>query len=237
MKLDEFIRKWSASKLKERQGYQEHFRDICSLLGFPFPSEADSQGEWFCFEYGVSKQGGGDGWADVFRKGCFGWEYKGKHKDLDAAYRQLLDYRVSLLNPPLLIVCDFERFRIYTNFTNCENGCYEFDLASMPDKSLLKPDLTNFAVLRAAFEDPNSLRIGRDPLRITEDAAKQLGDIAIRMRARGIDPMQAAHFVMKLIFCLFAEDVGLLPNEPLTTLLHKSRNDLNAARLTSGSPS
>ena len=35
----------------------------------------------------------------------FGWEYKGRHKDLKAAYNQLLQYREDLENPPLLIVC------------------------------------------------------------------------------------------------------------------------------------
>ena len=66
----------------------------------------------------MAKQGGGDGWADVWKKGCFGWEYKGKHKDLDAAYKQLLDYRDALHNPPLLVVCDMDRFSVHTNFTN-----------------------------------------------------------------------------------------------------------------------
>ncbi len=36
----------------------------------------------------------------------FGWEYKGKHKDLKAAYSQLLQYREALENPPLLVVCE-----------------------------------------------------------------------------------------------------------------------------------
>jgi hypothetical protein len=38
------------------------------------------------------------------KKGCFAWEYKGKKKNLDAAYQQLLRYRESLLNPPLSVV-------------------------------------------------------------------------------------------------------------------------------------
>jgi hypothetical protein len=46
----------------------------------------------------------------VWKKGTFAWEYKGKHKDLDQAYEQLLQYRESLLNPPLLIVSDMESF-------------------------------------------------------------------------------------------------------------------------------
>ena len=40
------------------------------------------------------------GFADVWKKDCFAWEYKGKKKNLDEAYRQLLRYRESLLKPP-----------------------------------------------------------------------------------------------------------------------------------------
>src|SRR5690606_37895587 len=116
MDVQTFIKKWKDSSLGERQSAQSHFNDLCDVLGVPRPAEADPTGTWFCFEYGVGKSSGGDGWADVYRRSCFGWEYKGKKRDLEAAYRQLLDYRVSLHNPPLLIVCDIERFIIHTNF-------------------------------------------------------------------------------------------------------------------------
>src|SRR3546814_2105466 len=43
-----------------------------------------------------------DLWADVWRRECFGWEYKGRHANLDKAYSQLLQYSVALENPPLL---------------------------------------------------------------------------------------------------------------------------------------
>jgi len=56
------------------------------------------------------------GFADVWKKSCFAWEYKDKKKNLDAAYQQLLRYRESLLNPPLLVVCDFDRYIVRTNF-------------------------------------------------------------------------------------------------------------------------
>ena len=51
-------------------------------------------------------------------RGFFAWEYKGKHKDLVAAFKQLLQYREDLENPPLRIVCDLNRFEVHTNFTN-----------------------------------------------------------------------------------------------------------------------
>ncbi|MBP9605242.1 MAG: hypothetical protein KBE53_14340, partial [Chromatiaceae bacterium] len=60
----------------ERATAQSHFIDLCRLLGLPDPIAADPQGEWFCFEKGATKAGGGDGWADVWRRSCFGWEYK-----------------------------------------------------------------------------------------------------------------------------------------------------------------
>ena len=82
------------------------------------PAEADPTGEHFAFEYGAAKQDGGQGFADVFKRGYFGWEYKGKHAHLDKAYGQLLQYRSDLQNPPLLVVCDMERIVIHTNFTN-----------------------------------------------------------------------------------------------------------------------
>ena len=104
-----FIEKWSRSALRERQGAQEHFIDLCRLLGESTPAEEDATGASYCFERGVKKTGGGDGWADVWKRGCFAFEYKGKHKDLNAALRQLQIYAADLENPPYLAVCDMER--------------------------------------------------------------------------------------------------------------------------------
>ena len=61
-------------------------------------------------------------------RGHFGWEYKGKHKDLSAAYKQLLDYREDLENPSLLVVCDMNRFEVHTNFTATAKRRYAFNL-------------------------------------------------------------------------------------------------------------
>ena len=88
----EFIAKWRASELKERSAAQEHFIDLCRMLGEPTPAEADPAGEHYCFERGARKDSGGDGWADVWKRHCFAWEYKGKHTDLDAAFNQLRQY-------------------------------------------------------------------------------------------------------------------------------------------------
>jgi len=91
-----FIAKWSGSELKKRSASQSHFNDLCALLGEQNPTDADQAGDWFCFEKGAKKTGGGDGWADVWKKGHFGWEHKGPGKDLNKAYQQLQRYAVAL---------------------------------------------------------------------------------------------------------------------------------------------
>ncbi|WP_200155356.1 hypothetical protein [Chromatium okenii] len=75
MTPNEFIAKWQVSTLKERSESQEHFIDLCRLLNEPTPAEADPTGEFYCFERGAKKTTGSDGWADVWKRAHFGWEY------------------------------------------------------------------------------------------------------------------------------------------------------------------
>ena len=118
MSPHDFLLKWRNVELKESSASQSHFNDLCALLGLIDPVAAGPTGEWFTFENGATKTGRGEGWADVWRKGSFAWDYKGKRKNLEAAFAQLLQYSVALENPPLLIVSDMDRIRIHTNWTN-----------------------------------------------------------------------------------------------------------------------
>ena len=199
MTPQEFIAKWKPVQLSERSAAQSHFLDVCKLLDHPEPAQADPQGTSFTFERGVHKTEGEKGWADVWKRGYFGWEYKGKHKDLKRAYRQLQLYREDLENPPLLVVCDMDRFQVHTNFTGTAKVVHAFDLDGLADPA-------NLDVLRKAFTAPNELRPDRTTARITEEAAALFTQLAEGMRARGIAAPDAAHFLMKLIFCLFAEE-------------------------------
>ncbi len=201
-----FAAKWSRMELSERQSYQEHFRDLCAMLGQPTPTEVDPKGEFYTFEKGVEKSGGGKGFADVWRKGRFAIEYKGRHKDLKAALSQLQQYQGALGNPPLLMVTDTERYEIHTTFTDVVTETYAFTNEELP-----KPE--NLRVLRAMFTDPDELKPTRTVQSVTEEAAGKFARIADGMRTRGVDPQEAAHFLNKLLFCLFVEDVGLLPNK------------------------
>ena len=129
----EFISKWSDTGLRERAASHSHFIDLCHLLGEKAPTDADPRGEWYAFEKGAMKTGGGDGWADVWKRGCFAWEYKSPGKDLNAALKQLQYYVRSLENPPLLIVSDMERIELHTNWTNTVQEVHILPLPELAD--------------------------------------------------------------------------------------------------------
>ena len=216
----EFAKKWSGNTRTERAASQEHFIDLCRMIGVPTPNEADPTGEEYAFEKGAEKTEGGDGFADVWKRGHFAWEYKGKHKDLAAAYRQLLQYREALDNPPLLIVCDLDRFEIHTNFTNTPAIVHRFDL-----ERLLADPSEPLRLLRAVMEHPQELRPGKTRDELTAEAAQQFASLAERLRSRGHEPHAVAHFLDKLLFCMFAEDAGLLPAGLLRRLAAAAHND------------
>jgi hypothetical protein len=60
-----FAEKWSVAAFSERASYQQHFLDLCAMLDQPAPAEADPRGEFYAFEKGVEKTGGGKGFANV----------------------------------------------------------------------------------------------------------------------------------------------------------------------------
>jgi len=232
----EFKRKWSRYSGKESAAYQEHFNDLCRLLSQATPAEADPSGnDFFCFQKRVVKdlelfdaQGSPDegdpterGFADVWKSGCFAWEYKGKKKDMEAAYKQLLRYRESLLNPPLLVVCDFDRYIVRTNFNGTVQEKHEFT-----NEQIDRPE--NLRILRSLFADPEYLKPQRTTAQVTEKLAVQIAAIARLLQGRESvelanaktreqvrvaqkQNLRIARFLNRIVFCLFAEDTGLLP--------------------------
>ena len=153
MTPQQFILKWQRARLTELSAAQQHFLDLCEVFEHQKPADADPTGEWFTFERGAAKHGGGDGWADVWKRGFFGWEYKGKYKDLDAAYDQLLQYREALENPPLLVVCDMDRLIVHTNFTATVAKTHEIPLTELGTPR-------NLEIIRWVFHDPEKLKPG-----------------------------------------------------------------------------
>ncbi len=212
----DFIDRWRKVTQTEKAVSQSHFIDVCRLLGEPTPIEADPEGDEYCFEWGAAKDSGGDRWADVWKRGHFAWEYKSQGKDLDAAFQQLRQYASALDNPPLLIVSDIRSFRIRTNWTNSVSKVYEFTIYELDD-----PDTRN--LLKWAFSEPERLRPEQTRQALTEQAAATFAELAQGLRDGGHEPQTVAHFVNRLVFCMFADDVGLRPDQMFRRMLDQAR--------------
>lgn len=209
-----FIKKWKKASLTERQAAQEHFIDLCSLFSHPTPTEDDPTGERFAFEKSTVKIGGGRGFADVWKKNHFAWEYKRRNGDLDDALHQLVRYAPALESPPLQVVCDIDRFRIHTAWTNTVPATYEIKLDDLANADQRE-------ILRNVFYDPEKLRPSKTRAAVTREAADKFSAIAARLRDRG-SPESIAHFVNQLVFCFFASSVELLPDGLMPKLLGRA---------------
>lgn len=206
----DFIAKWgsggAAKNLGERAGAQSHFHDLCSVLGVATPDDPDR----YCFKKGLTKTGSAasktDGFADVWLKGHFAWEYKAPGKSMAKALEQLMRYTLPLENPPLLVVSDMQRIEIHTHFTGTPSECHAFEL-----EYLAKPEVLQ--KLRSLWQSPDSFKPKRTNREITEDAAKTFAGTADRMRSAGVPAEQVSHFLTQCLFCFFSEDVGLLPEK------------------------
>lgn len=214
----QFITVWQSNKLTERAGAQAHFGDLCELLGVEKPRDPNN----YCFERGAKKSGGGDGWADVWKRGCFAWENKKPGRDLDKALKQLTDYALQLESPPLLVVCDRERIIIHTAFTGYPDEPREIRIEELVDDSKRQ-------MLMWVFTDPIKLRPEKSTAAVTEEAARRFAGLAEAMCQRGQDSNQVAHFLVQCLFCMFAEDEGLLPEKIFTGLLTSAKSDVAKA--------
>jgi type II restriction/modification system DNA methylase subunit YeeA len=208
----QFVDKWKRIQLTERSSAQSHFIDLCQMLGVPTPTDEDPTGEFYTFEKGATKLSGEDGWADVWKKGYFAWEYKRNRASLEKAYNQLLQYRESLENPPLLVVSDNLTIEIHTNFYNTVKKITRLTIDDLLDPHKL-------SLLRNVFTNFEAFRTAQTLQEATEQAATEFARLADLLRKRGVEPDRAAHFLIRLLFCLFAEDVQLLPNNIFTKLV------------------
>lgn len=217
MTPEAFIKKWHGGG-DERRDAQPFFEDLCHLIGHGTPRELDPEHTWFTYEYGAAKTSGGDGWADVWKKGFFGWEAKGTHKSLDKAYEQLKMYADALQNPPLLVVSDLQAIIIHTNFTNTVKREYRLTVDQLADYESRK-------LLEAVFKSPDTLKPGVTRAAVTQEAADKFTRLATALRERGHEAHAVAHFLNRIVFCMFAEDIGLLAGHMFTKVVEKSQGN------------
>jgi hypothetical protein len=245
--MDGFLAKWSVSGGEERANKDSFLSELCDALGLPRPDPKTGEDarDLYVFEKDVvvSHQGGRRTTRkiDLYRHGSFLLEAKqgsnkgakklgsarrdtpAWHQAMSDAHGQALGYASCLDDPPpFLIVCDigycfdlyadFDRSRRYNPFPSAQRKRIFFKDLALPEHQ---------QTLRAIFEAPLDLDPSRRAARITREVAAKLAELARQLEAAGHDPTLIARFLMRCLFTMFAEDVGLLPEKAFTEALRK----------------
>ena len=207
MTPQEFIQRWRNVGFGERQAAQTWFNDLLRVVGHPDPIEVGDP-ERFTFEKRVP-----GGSADAYLEGCFGWEFKGAETQLPGAFDQLLRYQVYLMTPPLLVVSSFQMIRVQTNFRDKETVVHDIPIAELGDPEQL-------GKLRDIFFEPGAFEPQRTVDDVTRETALLFGHIAEDMEQRGGGGERLARYLNQIVFCLYAEDAGLLRSGLFSDIVH-----------------
>jgi hypothetical protein len=231
MNPDSLMARWAASGDAERANKDSFLNELCDVLGVerPHPKTGDPARDLYVFEKDVTRTRAGGtsiGRVDLYKHGSFLLEAKQgaatgpKRRDspawnqmMSAAHGQGLGYASNLDEPPpFLLVCDIGYcFDVYASFDG--TGVY----LAFPDghrRRFFLRDLADHAdLLRTIWTDPLSLDPSKRTAAVTRDIAAQIAALAQALEAAGHDPERVATFLMRCLFTMFAEDVGLLPNQ------------------------
>lgn len=224
-----FANRWDGYRGSEVAHYQSHFNGLCELVGHDKPADRLGSKD-FDFQKAAPTPDDRNGMADVFLRDRFVMEYKRPDSSLDQAYFQVLRYRDSLGNPPLLLVSDFETIRIHTNFTGTVSETYYLERSELRDLEGLvrhrnalgvesRGPLTVAEVLLACFHAPDRLKPTDTPEGLTESAAEIFKQVADQLNKlnEGKDA-EIAKFLSQILFTMFASDMGLLSRLKVTEM-------------------
>ncbi|MBW7931196.1 MAG: class I SAM-dependent DNA methyltransferase [Gammaproteobacteria bacterium] len=171
------------------------------------------------FEVPVKKAAGEDGYIDLLWKGVLLVEHKSRGRNLDRAFRQALDYFPGLDEhhlPQYVLVSDFARFRLYDLDEQTE---HEFALADLSKNIRLFGFMAGYQTRSFGVEDPVNVR-----------AAEQLGRLHDLLKATGYGGHALELYLVRLLFCLFAEDTGIFERRQFVDYL-ESRTSADGADL------
>ena len=127
--------------------------------------------------------------------------------------------------PPFLIIVDVGHcFELYADFSRTGKSYSQFPDAQsfrIPLDGLRDPEIRER--LRTVWIEPLSLDPSRHAAEVTREVSRRLAVVARALEAGGHDPEEVAGFIMRCLFCMFAEDVGLLPDSCFSNLLKTMR--------------
>ncbi|MBE0619143.1 MAG: class I SAM-dependent DNA methyltransferase [Burkholderiales bacterium] len=189
-----FSRAWD-DVASERAEAQTFWNEFFEVFGVPRRRVAT-------FEEPVKKLGTKRGRIDAFWKGKLVVEHKSKGEDLDRAFQQAIDYFPGIADrdlPKYVLVSDFARLRLYDLETAAE---HEFPLRDLHKRIKLFGFIAGYAPQEIKPQDPVNIH-----------AAEQMGRLHDQLRAAGYLGHPLEVFLVRLVFCLFADDTGIFPKQ------------------------
>jgi len=195
-----FTQEWEG-ETRERAEKDSFWNDFFHVFGI-------SRRRLATFEEPVKKLNNHQGFIDLFWKGTLLVEHKSKGKDLDAAFEQATDYFYGLKEhelPKHVLVSDFENFRLYDLDEKTE---HEFKLKDFHKNIKLFGFIAGYQ--KRSFKD-------EDPVNIK--AAELMGKFHDQLEESGYEGHPLEVFLVRLLFCLFADDTGIFEKDTFKELI------------------
>jgi hypothetical protein len=219
--LQALAERWADADAGEHANFQLYLTELCDALNVTHPQP---RGTGYEFEFPV-KVVEADGTettksADLFRQGHFLLEAKdilaGKSDEslLRKAYGQARGYVTHLPGdpPPYLLVLDVaQELLVWDRWNGTYGG---FAAAERVDLRRLHERPDDIEFVRTLWEEPERLDPRAKASAVTKEIAEHLAELAAALEERGHDHEQVARFLIRCVFTMFAEDVGLLEGDP-----------------------
>jgi hypothetical protein len=202
----DFSREWESER-RERSEAQSFWNAFFNIFGINRRRVAS-------FEEPVKNLDNNYGFIDLFWKGMLLVEHKSRGENLDKAYSQALDYFAGLKEhelPKYVLVSDFARFRLYNLDDNIQ---HEFKLAELHDNVSLFGFVAGYTQKKYKEEAPVNIK-----------AAEQMGKLHDELLESGYRGHALEVLLMRLLFCMFADDTGIFDKNIFTDYIRDKTNE------------
>ena len=192
-----FSREWEGA-VAERAEAQTFWNEFFNVFGVSRRRLASFEEPVKRARKRFEEKGGNGGFIDLFWRGTLIAEHKSLGKDLDSAYKQALEYFEGLAErdlPHYVVVSDFARIRLYDLETGIRE---EFPLKDLYKNIKLFGFIAGYTTQRIEAQDPVNIK-----------AAERMGKLHDRLRSAGYEGHILEVMLVRLLFCLFAEDTTL----------------------------
>ena len=166
------------------------------------------------FEHKVKKLDDSNGYIDLLWKGTILIEMKSRGKNLDKAYQQAVDYTHGLKQhelPKYILVCDFDIFRLYDLE---DDKTIEFKLNDLVNNVQHFGYLLGYQKKVYKEQDPANIQ-----------AAELMGKLHDRLKEIGYEGHPLEVYLVRLLFCLFAEDTTIFNKQQFQDYIEQRTNE------------